>query len=219
MRARWIRLPGILDPMERISEVLFGVIMALTFTCALAIATADQPAVRTMLISALGCNLAWGIIDAGIYLMTCVHDRGRDRSVLRSLQKAPDIGAARRIVAAATPPPLAKILTDDQIAEVMRNSQQLPLPPRPVLVTGRDWLGALGVFLLCFLSTLPIVFPFILVGDARTALRASNGVAIAMLALCGYVLGLRSGLHPWATALAMVAFGAAMVALAIKLGG
>ena len=54
----------ILDPMDRISEVLFGLIMALTFTCTLGVAAAE---VRTMLIGALGCNLAWGIIDGGVH--------------------------------------------------------------------------------------------------------------------------------------------------------
>jgi hypothetical protein len=58
---------GMLDPLERISEVLFGVIMALTFTCTLGVATADDIQVKTMLIGALGCNLAWGVIDAGVY--------------------------------------------------------------------------------------------------------------------------------------------------------
>jgi hypothetical protein len=48
----------LLDPMERIAEVLFGVIMTLTFTCTLAVETADRLRVRTMLIGALGCNLA-----------------------------------------------------------------------------------------------------------------------------------------------------------------
>ena len=63
------KLPGpILDPMERIAEILFGVIMALTFTCTLSVEIADDIKVRTMLIASLGCNLAWGIIDAGVYL-------------------------------------------------------------------------------------------------------------------------------------------------------
>ena len=63
------RLPRILDPMDRISEVLFGIIMALTFTLTLGVVTADSIQVRTMLLAALGCNLAWGIIDAGVFLM------------------------------------------------------------------------------------------------------------------------------------------------------
>jgi hypothetical protein len=59
----------ILEPMDRISEVLFGLIMALTFTLTLGVVTADRIQVRTMLFAALGCNLAWGIIDAGVFLM------------------------------------------------------------------------------------------------------------------------------------------------------
>src|SRR5437660_5533748 len=54
----------LLDPMERISEVLFALIMVLTFTCSFSVADAGREQVRTMLLGALGCNLAWGIIDA-----------------------------------------------------------------------------------------------------------------------------------------------------------
>jgi hypothetical protein len=57
------------------------------------------------------------------------------------------------------------------------------------------------------------------IDHARLALRVSNGIAVAMLALCGYAFGYRSGLSPWATSLVMVAFGAAMVGVAIALGG
>jgi hypothetical protein len=46
----------VLEPMDRI---LFGLIMALTFTCTLGVVTAGDPAIRTMLLGALGCNLAW----------------------------------------------------------------------------------------------------------------------------------------------------------------
>jgi len=48
----------VLDPMERISETLFGLIMALTFICSLGVATTGNVKVQTMLIGALGCNLA-----------------------------------------------------------------------------------------------------------------------------------------------------------------
>ena len=92
---------GILDPIERISEVLFGVIMALTFTCTLGVATADGIQVKTMLIAALGCNLAWGIIDAGVYLIARVHVQGRNIMTLRAVRTAADAQAARRIIADA----------------------------------------------------------------------------------------------------------------------
>ena len=68
----------VLDPIDRISEVLFGLIMVLTFTGSLSVAEAGRDDVRTMLIGALGCNLAWGIIDAMLYLMGCLAEKGRD---------------------------------------------------------------------------------------------------------------------------------------------
>ena len=49
----------VLDPAERISEVLFGLIMVLTFTGSLSIAEAGREDIRAMLIGALVCNIAW----------------------------------------------------------------------------------------------------------------------------------------------------------------
>jgi len=54
-------------------------------------------------------------------------------------------------------------------------------------------LGALGVFLVVFLSTFPVVIPFIFTREARLGLRISNGVAIAMLFLTGYAFGRYTG--------------------------
>src|SRR5262249_33937564 len=208
----------VLEPMDRISEVLFGLIMALTFTCTLAVATADHLEVRTMLIGALGCNLAWGIIDGGVYLMTRFNERGRDIMRLRAARAAADPAVARALIAEALPPLLASVLPVDQLELMRQKLVRLPEPGRPRL-TGHDGLGALAICLLSFLSTFPIVIPFLLVADARLALRLSNAVAVAMLFVCGYVFGQYAGFRPWVMALSMVAVGAALVGVAIALGG
>src|SRR5262245_18262761 len=90
----------ILEPMDRISEVLFGLIMALTFTLTLGVVTADSIEVRTMLLAALGCNLAWGIIDASVFLIARFNQRGRSAMQLRAVRQAADAANARRIIAA-----------------------------------------------------------------------------------------------------------------------
>jgi hypothetical protein len=207
-----------LAPMDRISELLFGVIMALTFTLTIGIATADDLKIRTMLMAALGCNLAWGIIDAGVYLLARLHDHGQKIRMLRSLREAPNLAAAQQVITDALPPPLASVLPPQQLDIMRQRLQRADLPARPHL-TKRDWQGALGLCLLGFLSTFPIVVPFMLIGEARLALRASNMVAIAMLFVCGYAFGYRAGLRPWAAGLVMVAAGSAFVGVAITLGG
>jgi len=209
----------ILEPMDRIAETLFGVIMALTFTCTLGVEIGDDIKVRTMLIAALGCNLAWGIIDAGVYLITQINIESRKVTTLGALRDAADSDSARRILADALHPVLASNVSEEQLDALRGKLQQMPALPERARLTKRDVLGALAVCLLCFISTFPIALPFLLIDDGRTALRASNAVAVAMLFLCGYAFGYRSGLPPWTTALAMVAFGAAMVGVAIALGG
>jgi len=209
----------ILEPMDRIAETLFGVIMALTFTCTLGAQIGDDIKVRTMLIAALGCNLAWGIIDAGVYLITQINIESRKVTTLGALRDAADSDSARRILADALHPVLASNVSEEQLDALRGKLQQMPALPERARLTKRDVLGALAVCLLCFISTFPIALPFLLIDDGRTALRASNAVAVAMLFLCGYAFGYRSGLRPWPTALAMVVFGAAMVGVAIALGG
>ena len=102
---------------------------------------------------------------------------------------------------------------------VRRKLLQLPETPKRPGFTKDDWFGALGVCLLVFISTFPVVIPFLFIGDAFWALRVSNAVAIVMLFLCGYAFGRCTGLRPWPTGLAMVAVGAVLVGIAIALGG
>src|SRR5512145_3143149 len=100
----------VLEPTERISEGLFGLIMVLTFTGSLSIAEAGRDDVRTMLIGALGCNVAWGIIDGVLYLMGCLSEKGQNLAILRTVRSAIDAESARRLVAGALPPVVASLL-------------------------------------------------------------------------------------------------------------
>jgi hypothetical protein len=209
----------ILEPMDRISEILFGLIMVLTYTGSLSVATADRAQTRTMLIGALGCNLAWGIIDAGMYLMARLHERRRKNMLLRAVCDAPDADAVRRVIADALPPLAAAALSPEQLESVRQRLRAIPQPGGRFHLTAADGRGALAVFLLVFLTTFPVAIPFMLIGDARLALRLSNAVAILMLFLCGYAFGRHAGMRPWATGVAMVAVGLVLVALTISLGG
>src|ERR1700743_2073175 len=93
----------VLDPVERTSEILFGVIMVLTFTCSLRVARTNRAEVRSMLLGALGCNLAWGIIDALMYLIASISERGHNIKILRQIHGATDPAEANQIIADALP--------------------------------------------------------------------------------------------------------------------
>jgi len=208
-----------LEPVDRISEVWFGLVMVLTFTCSLSVTKAGQEEVRTMLIGAIGCNLAWGLIDGFMYVLGCFIERGRGISALRALRVAKNPTEAQRIIAAAMPPLLASVISESEF-EALRQRMNLmtDIPGHPRL-SREDWLGGLGVLLAVFLSTFPVVIPFLLTSDARLALRISNGVAIVMLFTTGYAFGRYAGYRPWRMGCGMAIVGSVLVAIAIVLGG
>jgi hypothetical protein len=209
----------VLDPMERISEVLFGLIMVLTITCSFSVASSGSTEVRQMLFGALGCNVAWGAIDAVMYLMDRYSARGRGILALRSLRASSTPAEGRQVIANAMPPLLASVTSSAQLDQIRLKLIELPESPDGPHLVKDDWMGALGVFLLVTVATLPVVIPFAVASNPHRALRISNAVAIVILFLTGYFFGRYAGRHPWKTGFIMVMVGGAMVGLTIALGG
>ena len=209
----------VLDPIDRVSEVLFGLIMVLTFTGSLSVAEAGAADVREMLLGALGCNLAWGIIDGVFYLMGCSAERGRNLLTFRALRQESDPHAAQQLLAGALPPMVASVLQPAELETMRQRLKVLPEPRHRPGLPKEDWLGALGVFLLVFLSTLPVVIPFTFMKDITLALRVSNAIAIVMLFVAGYAFGRITARSPIWIGIAMVVLGAVMVSATIALGG
>jgi hypothetical protein len=209
----------VLEPHERISEVLFGLIMVLTFTGSLSVAEAGRDDVRTMLIGALGCNIAWGIIDGVLYLMGCLADKGRGLITLRAVRKTADSKKAQALMLNALPSVVASVVQPAEAEAICQRLRQLPEPPARARLSWTDWRGALGVFLFVFLTTLPVALPFLFMTKLMPAMRFSNAIAIAMLFLTGYVFGKTVGRSPLGFGFSMVALGCALVAMTIALGG
>jgi VIT1/CCC1 family predicted Fe2+/Mn2+ transporter len=193
--------------------------MVLTVTGATSVVTADRTEIQTMLIAALGCNVAWGIIDAGMYLMARLAEQGSNALLLREVRGTADRERAHRTIADALPPLLASIFQPSQLDLIREGIRRLPETETRPRLTGRDWLGALGVCILVILSTFPVVIPFLILGNAQTALRVSNVIAVVSLFFCGVIFARYAGLRPWPTGLTMVVVGAALVGIAIALGG
>src|SRR5574339_1145035 len=89
-----------LDPGSAMGELLFGLIMTLTFTlgAGLVIEEEGREGAREMLIGILGCNLAWGIIDGVLYVLGQLFERGRLRRLVSSVRMGSD-DAGRVLIA------------------------------------------------------------------------------------------------------------------------
>jgi len=209
----------LLSPIDRVSEVLFGLIMVLTFTGSLSIAEAGRDDVRAMLIGALGCNLAWGIIDGILYVMGALAEESHNLMAFRAVRASRDPEEARQLVSDALPRIVASVLQPAEVDSLRQRLGSLPEPPERVRLDRRMYLGGLAVFFWVFVTTFPVAIPFIVMQDAHRALRVSNGVAITLLFVAGWVFGRITSRNPWLMGLAMVTVGVVLTGLTIALGG
>jgi VIT1/CCC1 family predicted Fe2+/Mn2+ transporter len=208
----------VLDPVERTSEILFGLIMVLTFTGSISVAESGHAEMRTILASAIGCNLAWGIVDAAMYLMANLAERARGLKMLSAVRRSTDPGRAHQVIRDSLPPVVASALDDTQVESVRQRLNRVDAPPHARL-NRRDFSGAFAVFLLVFLSTFPVVIPFLIVDDVRTALRLSNLTAAALLFGAGWMVGSYAGRSGLRAGLETVFVAIVLVAITIALGG
>jgi hypothetical protein len=209
----------LLTPIDRNSEILFGLFMVLTFTGTLSVATAGREDVKVMLVAAIGCNIAWGFVDGVMYVLRNLVLRAREATLGRAVRAARRPEDAHRLIATQIGP-LAAGLGMAGLERVRQTIIGQPPPPagraRPTL---NDLRGALGVFLLVFASTFPVVLPFLFIANLQLAMRVSAAIAITMLFLCGYSWGRYGGISPWKSGLVMVLLGVVVEATVIALGG
>ena len=208
-----------LDKPDRISEVLFGFIMVLTMTGTISVTAPGRQEVRDLLWAALGCNLAWGLVDAIMNLMDTLIGRARNITQLKKIRESASRDASREIVRDNISPLISDLMNNDEIDQLSKKIKQLPEPNMKNSLNVKDLLIAGQIFLLVFLSTFPVALPFILFKDVAVAMRVSNGVALLLLFAAGYTLARYSGLRPFITALAYTAIGVFLVGLTMILGG
>ncbi|MEM5403679.1 VIT1/CCC1 transporter family protein [Paraburkholderia unamae] len=209
----------ILNTVERVTELCFGLFMALTFVGAVKAVTAGEDAGSKLFFAALGCNLAWGLADAVMYLVRSLADRGQRLTLALTVKREPDRAVAVRALRAALPTALEPLVDDDELELIRARLAAKPtLPPRAHFRRD-DFLGALGVFLLVVISTFPVALPFILVRDHTVALVVSRVLTLAMLFTAGFALGRYTGAGAMKAGFAMTLLGIVLTMAIIALGG
>jgi hypothetical protein len=211
-----------LDPADRLNEILFGLIMVLTFTLTAGLTIEDGPdAARELLIATLGCNLAWGVIDGAMYLMGALLERSRRARTLAAVQRAPDEATALAEIDRALEGTVFALAPDAERARLGRMIREIAhgLPPERARLHRDDVLGAVASGVLVVLSTIPAAIPFLLIDAPWRALRVSNALLVGLLFVVGYQWGNAAHASPWRAGLAFLFAGLALVGIAIALGG
>jgi len=212
-----------LDPGTHMGEILFGLIMTLTFTlgAGMVIEEEGRAGAREMLVGILGCNLAWGIIDGVLYVLGQLFERGRVRRIGLNLRQAESEAAARQVVADEFDEALAEVTDETERDRLYQNvaARVRATPLAPNRVRRADLVGGLAAGWLVFACSFPAVLPFLVLDDPWVALRVSNAILLGLLFAVGWRAARHTLAKPWLAGVTFLCAGVLLVALAIPLGG
>lgn len=213
----------IIDPGDALGEVLFGLIMALTWTVGSRLVFEEEGLnVRDLIVATIGCNVAWGIIDAVLFILGTTFYKSRRLRLFRQVKAAGKESDALTVLANEFPineaPFSAKSADTDVLYRSLLTLARRSDPVKVSLSKG-DLSAAIAVFLLVSATAIPAVIPFFLIEDAHLALRVSNLFLIMLLFVTGYAWAKFSGGRPIQAGMTMTCLGLLLVAIAIALGG
>jgi hypothetical protein len=207
-----------LKPVDRLSEILFGLIMALGFTGAVRLGRREADN-YTLFIHIFGCNLGWAIVDGVIFVLMAIFDRGRRARLARDVRSAPTDAAALRRIGEEVDGPLMSVTTPEErhqihqwVLAIARRAK-----PEPPHVRRKDILGGLAVAIVIMVATIPVVVPFLVVGDPKVAVRVSNLVALTELFLLGVWWAKVVGARSLPTAVGLTLIGLVLMLITIWL--
>ena len=169
----------------------------------------------------IGCNVAWGIIDAVMYLMDCITVRTGKMRFLKAVQRAPDAPETLKLIQQEIEPEIQELIGREQAEAlsraILKHIAHVRVTKRTL--TKDDLYGAVACFWLVFLSCLPAAVPFLIFSRPHFALRVSNFLLIALLFVVGQMWARYVGTNRFVTGSVMVIVGLALVGVAVLLGG
>lgn len=211
-----------LTPAGRLQEIIYALIMVITVTSTVSRTVPDSDqGIRTLIFAVLGCNIAWGIVDGVMYILTSLFNRNRSCKMIRDAASAASPGDAMSVIDGEFNPPFEWMLDHDQRRTLNEEIMEhvVNMRPPPVKFTRQELIGGALCFVVTFMTTLPAVTPFFFVHDMHLAIRLSNAVALTMLFLVGFEFARLTDKNPLTTSVGLVALGGVVVIITIILGG
>ena len=223
-------LENLIDPIDRLTESLFSILILLTFTMTSWIISRSGSSEHTLTsenivdlaIAALFTVIAYGVIDGVIYALLTMFGRGESHRLLQGIQAADSEQEAVEVIADNLDYMLEPITGEQErrqlyshILDQLRNSQ-----PREIGLKREDVTAGLTHILVAILVIIPPLFPLVAMRqDTGMAILVSNIISLFLLFFVGYRWGRYTGANPWKTGLIILAVITALVLFLFWLGG
>ena len=210
-----------LDPTERLDEMLFALIMVLSITLGVGMAADEDTSTSRVVWAIVGCNLAWGLIDGCMHIVTQLFDRSGQARLVEALRTSRDEAGQVATVGTVLDAPLAALTSAEErrvlylkIAGRLRGATV-----QRTRVAAEDVYGGLAIVWLMVLATIPAIAPFMLITDRYVAARVSNALVLLTLFAVGFGFARLVHADPWKLGWSTALFGLAMVVIVVLLGG
>jgi hypothetical protein len=210
-----------LDPTERLDELLFALIMVLSITLGVTLATDEGGSASQVVWTIVGCNLAWGLIDGCMHIVTRLFDRSSKARLVQALRSGGSQAEQVATVGSVLDDQLSALTSADErrvlylkIASRLRGAEV-----QRTRVAAEDVYGGLAIVWLMVLATIPAIVPFLFISERFVAARVSNGLVLLTLFAAGYGFARSIHANPWMLGWSTAVFGLAMVLIVVMLGG
>ncbi len=205
------------------AEVIYGVIIAMTFTSVLReLPVAPGLVVSSVALTALACCAAWGIADGLFYLWERNYLVRMENRIIASARAPGERDAAVSMIAGQFDDTILRNVPAEQrtrfyhrLAELLADTEG-----RRRVTPAESAVIVLGTFLRSAVAGLIVVAPFYLIGDPGTALRVSNLLGILLLFGVGALRAIEGGIASrLTTGLGTALIGIIVTVITIVLGG
>ncbi len=128
-------IAGLVEPLDRLIEGIYSVLIVLTFTLATRAIQVQSGEVADrfdlllqLFVAALGCAVAWGLIDGAMYVLTCVFERGKDQRLYRLVRNAPSEEEGIAVLADELDDDMGSLATSAERRDIYQNPVCSPAP-------------------------------------------------------------------------------------------
>jgi hypothetical protein len=204
---------------ETLTEVVFGLLMAMTITNTIwyLLDVSKQQVAVSVLAATLGCNLAWGLADGTLMVLRDYYDRARFARMLERGKGAVNEDDLHSEIEDS----IIGVL-DEEGQEQVEQALLRYAAKEGALdyhVRLRDGLDVVMCVVLNVLAVFPIVLPFAILPSPGDAVLASNAIGIVMLFLIGFTWAKASFRNRLLAGGLMGLIGFALLTVLILLGG
>jgi VIT1/CCC1 family predicted Fe2+/Mn2+ transporter len=218
-----------LFPHERLVEILYGLVIALTITSAVRVITGGVDLdIPLMITTSLGAGVSWGMVDAMLYILVILFQRHRYTRIAGKISSAKDESEALATIKEDLEDSLIGTLDAEDQKSVYRlvlhaqrrtSKASYTRQAKSISIVKEDIYGAFQVFFAMLLATLVVVVPLLLIEPPHLAVLASNIVAFFFLFVVGYTWAKHTNIRKTLFGMVLVTLGVAIVGICSILGG